>query len=226
MLKKLFARILDNERLPDEDKKAYRMAKDVDEMLALIDDNLTRNRVRLKQIQLDVGRLEEREGSASRKLKSGKLTGAAKRLELQEVLRIRKKLESFRRQSDIINSNLRQNEDLRARIDEARARDLRGLTQDQIEAVVLNTADSAREFRQEAAVAGELLKSEEGVLSGAEEAELAALELELTGENNEFQAQDEEESASDTSPSDADLEAELGELERDNRKRERELELE
>lgn len=163
----------------DEARGVFDRAKSTRELLAGLDDLLTRNEVELKALQKQIAHLEDLENESIGRIREGLPEGRRKRNALVELQRLRKQLENLDSRQRIYDRNMSLHLNLIGKIQDMEAMELSGVKEGEIDRIVMDFEEQFEKW-QGTVMAGEVAVRE---LSGsvADDVDTAALERELLG---------------------------------------------
>jgi|GEM_PF-4652027 len=188
LFKKLSS-LFDSERLPGEDRKAYAQARDLDDLMLKLEQNLTRNEVILRQVRGSINRLESSERGTVDAMQRGEVKGREVRLALQTVNRYRKQLDLLIQKSDILNKNLNLNLNLMGKIELMRAMELKGVSPELIDTIILDFTENVERYQTSLMGSDAITEDETTMLSENERKELESLEKEIFGKSVHYARQ-------------------------------------
>jgi hypothetical protein len=186
------AKLFKDTPLPEETKDIFVNTSDTKELLSGLDKLITRNELRLKQLNKELENLEEMEQTDVRKVKEGAVSGRSKNNVLRSIKRMRRQLDNLERRIEIYDRNINLHLNLIGKIQQMEAMSLAGVDEEQIDDIILDFESHFEEYTETVA-AGETAVEQEAV-KGTSDEELAELEAEIKGEKEpEAKTSEEEE---------------------------------
>ena len=174
------AKLFKDTPLPDETKDIFVNTSDTKELLSGLDKLITRNELRLKQLNKELEKLEEMEQTDVKKVKDGSVSGRSKNNVLRTIKRMRRQLDNLERRIEIYDRNINLHLNLIGKIQQMEAMSLAGVDEEQIDDIILDFESHFEEYTETVA-AGETAVEHEP-LKGTSDEELAELEAEIKGE--------------------------------------------
>lgn len=167
--------------LPEETKDIFLNTSDTKELLGGLDKLITRNELRLKQLNKELENLEGMEQAEVEKVREGKVSGRAKKNALRSVKRMRRQLDNLEQRIEIYDSNISLHLNLIGKIQQMEAMNLAGVAEEQIDDIILDFETHFEEYT-ETVSAAESAAAEREPFKSASAGELAELEAEIKGE--------------------------------------------
>jgi len=167
--------------LPDETKEVFVNTSDTKELLAGLDKLITRNELRLKQLNKELEKLEDMEQEKVQKVQEGKTSGRAKNNVLRSIKRMRRQLDNLEQRIEIYDRNISLHLNLIGKIQQMEAMNLAGVDEEQIDDIILDFESHFEEYTETVAAA-ESASGEREPFKSASDSELAQLEAEIKGE--------------------------------------------
>ncbi|RME76280.1 MAG: hypothetical protein D6776_01505 [Planctomycetota bacterium] len=180
-------RLFSRPELPEQTRQLFSRARSTRELLAGLDELLTRNEIELGEIDREIERLERAERHEAERVRSGEVQGRNRRNTLYRIQRLRKQMDLCEGRARIYRHNIELHMRLIDRIQQLEAMALRGVGEAEIEQIALRF-DEEREKFEETVHAGAALTGETPLGASREERELAALEREILGESRPAEA--------------------------------------
>jgi hypothetical protein len=174
------AKLFKDTPLPDETKDIFVNTSDTKELLSGLDKLITRNELRLKQLNKELENLEEMEQADVKKIKEAAVRGRSKNNVLRSIKRMRRQLDNLERRIEIYDRNINLHLNLIGKIQQMEAMSLAGVDEEQIDDIILDFESHFEEYTETVA-AGETVVEHEAMKSTSDE-ELADLEAEIKGE--------------------------------------------
>ena len=185
-------RLFKDTALPDETKDIFLNTADTKELLAGLDKLITRNELRLKQLNKELEKLENMEQGEVAKIREGKTSGRAKNNVLRSIKRQRAQLDNIEQRIEIYDRNISLHLNLIGKIQQMEAMNLAGVDEEQIDDIILDFETHFEEYTETVASA-EGAAAEHEPFKTASEGELTQLEAEIKGEVQPAAASKEEE---------------------------------
>ena len=117
-------------------------------MLEKLDKNLTKNEVRLEQLQKQILHLEQMERQEIEKIQKGKMTRRQERFSLQNVKNLRIRLTRLEQRMNIYQHNIQLQLRLIERIEDVQAMHMQGIEEDQIDDILAEFELSMEEYSE------------------------------------------------------------------------------
>jgi hypothetical protein len=178
--------------LPDETKEIFINTSDTKELLGGLDKLITRNELKLKQLNKELEKLEDMEQVVVIKVREGKVAGRAKNNALRSVQRMRRQLDNIEQRIEIYDRNITLHLNLIGKIQQMEAMSLAGVDEEQIDDIILDFESHFEEYTETVAAA-EGAAVQHQPFRSASESELAQLEAEIKGEAQPAARSEEEE---------------------------------
>ncbi len=185
-------RLFTDTALPDETKDVFLNTSDTRELLGGLDKLITRNELRLKQLNKELENLEEMELENVKKIQEGMVSGRAKNNVLRSVKRQRAQLDNLEQRIEIYDRNISVHLNLIGKIQQMEAMTLAGVDEEQIDDIILDFESHFEEYTETLAAA-EGVKTEREPFKSASEGELVELEAEIKGEAQPLPRSEEDE---------------------------------
>jgi hypothetical protein len=166
--------------LPDETKEVFVNTSDTKELLSGLDKLITRNELRLKQLNKELEKLENMEQEKVGKIKDSKVSGRAKNNVLRSIKRMRRQLDNIEQRIEIYDRNISLHLNLIGKIQQMEAMNLAGVDEEQIDDIILDFESHFEEYT-ETVSAAESASAEREPFKSASDSELAELEEEIKG---------------------------------------------
>ena len=170
--------------LPEETKDVFLNTADTKELLAGLDKLITRNELRLKQLNKELEKVEEMEQGDVAKVREGKVSGRTKNNTLRSIKRLRRQLDNLEQRIEIYDRNITIHLNLISKIQQMEAMSLAGVAEEQIDDIILDFETHFEEYTETVAAA-ESAAAERKPFKATSNAELEQLEKELKGEAEE-----------------------------------------
>jgi len=186
-------RLFKDTPLPDETMDVFINTSDTKELLSGLDKLITRNELRLKQLNKELESLEEMEQDDVSKIRGGSVSGRTKNNVLRSIKRMRKQMDNLEQRIEIYDRNINLHLNLIGKIQQMEAMSLAGVDEAQIDDIILDFETHFEEY-SETVAAGEGAASESEPFKAASSEELSELESEIKGETEPApRSKDEEE---------------------------------
>ena len=174
-------RIFKDTALPDETKEVFLNTSDTKELLAGLDKLITRNELRLKQLNKELENLEDMEQANVKKIQEGSVSGRAKNNVLRSIKRQRAQLDNLEQRIEIYDRNISVHLNLIGKIQQMEAMSLAGVDEEQIDDIILDFESHFEEYTETLAAA-ESVTTEREPFKSASESELKEIEAQVKGE--------------------------------------------
>jgi len=174
-------RLFKDSALPEETKEVFLNTSDTKELLGGLDKLITRNELRLKQLNKELENLEDMEQANVKKIQDGSTSGRAKNNVLRSIKRQRAQLDNLEQRIEIYDRNISVHLNLIGKIQQMEAMNLAGIDEEQIDDIILDFESHFEEYTETLAAA-EGVKAEREPFKSASEDELEQLEAQIKGE--------------------------------------------
>ncbi len=167
--------------LPEETKEVFLNTSNTKELLGGLDKLITRNELRLKQLNKELENREQMERADVKKIQDGTVSGRAKNNVLRSIKRMRRQLDNLEQRIEIYDKNISLHLNLIGKIQQTEAMSLAGVDEAQIDDILLDFETNLEDYKETMA-AGEGAAEAREPLTTASDEELVKLEAEIKGE--------------------------------------------
>ena len=212
--------------LPPEAREKLEKALNYRDLLEALDRVCTANEVKLRELELEIGKLEAVERSEIDQLKEEDITDRHKKIVLQRVQRIRRQISLLDDKIDIHTKNIELHQNLMGKIQRIESMSLQAVDDDLISEVVTDFEDQFEKYRAVLHTGDAAEQRVVSPLSTRDRVELKRLEEELLGKKEKPVAETEKAAANTAAEKEADSRPAARDEKRREESREREMELE
>lgn len=176
-LKNLFAK----SGMPEDTQTLFKKAESSSQILAGLDDLVTRNELALRDIEKELRNLEDLESREVAAIRSGEVEGRSRRTSLRKIQRLRRQMDALEDRMKIHDANIELHMKLMAKVQAVQAMEMQGVEEEQIETILVDF-ESQLDGYTGTLRAGDLADSQNVSIDPDADRELADLEAEILGE--------------------------------------------